>query len=103
MVGFASVGYIPNKRLAGLSKLARAVQYFSHELQTQERITRQTAMFLQERLNPIGVGVWIKAEHSCLSIRGVRAPGTLTTTVYLIGAMKEDPKTREEFLRAASS
>lgn len=96
-VGYATVGYIPGKRIVGLSKLARSVDYFSRRLQNQERITRQVAEFLQERLEPVGVGVIVVAEHSCMTVRGVRAHGAMTTTSCLKGAFSQGP-TRAEFL-----
>ncbi len=95
--GYATVGYIPGKRIVGLSKLARSVEYFARRLQNQERVTRQVAQFLQERLEPVGVGVIVVAEHSCMTVRGVRAHGAMTTTSCLLGAFKEGV-TRSEFL-----
>jgi GTP cyclohydrolase I len=96
--GTAKVAYIPRDELVGLSKLARTVDYFAAGLQTQERITNQIAEFLMERLDPIGVGVQLSAEHLCMSMRGVRKPGARTTTTALRGIFKEAP-TRDEFLR----
>ena len=95
--GYATVGYIPGKRIVGLSKLPRSVEYFSRRLQNQERITRQVAEFLQERLEPVGVGVIVAAEHSCMTVRGVRAHGAVTTTSCMLGAFTQGT-TRAEFL-----
>lgn len=102
IVGKAVVGYIPNERMAGLSKLARTVELFSRRMQNQERITKQVADFLMEKLNPVGVGVVIRANHSCMTLRGVRAHGSWTTTTVLLGAFKDDPTTRSEFLSEAN-
>lgn len=96
--GTAVVGYIPNGRIVGLSKLARTVDFFARRLQTQERITKQVADFIQEKLNPKGVGVILRCEHTCMTIRGAQAIGTRTTTLCLLGAMREDAATRQEFL-----
>lgn len=97
-VGAAHVGYLPAKRIVGLSKLARMVEFFSHRTQTQERLTRQIAEHLQGQLSPLGVGVVIEAEHTCMTLRGVRAQGARTVTSALLGTLREDPSTREEFL-----
>jgi GTP cyclohydrolase IA len=105
-VGVAHVGYLPADRILGLSKFARIVEFFSHRPQTQERLTKQVADHLQTHLAPRGVGVVVEAEHTCMSLRGVRATGARTTTSTLYGALREDPATRAEFLsltrRAAS-
>lgn len=95
--GYATVGYIPGRRIVGLSKLARSVEYYARRLQNQERITKQVAEFLQDRLDPVGVGVIVVAEHSCMTVRGIRAHGTTTTTSCMLGAFREGP-TRSEFL-----
>ena len=97
-VGVASVGYMPGARILGLSKLARVVQQFSRDLQVQERMTMQVARWLDEQLEPRGVGVILEAEHMCMAIRGVRAPGSRTTTSALLGALRSDARTRQEFL-----
>jgi GTP cyclohydrolase I len=96
--GVAVVGYIPSNKIVGLSKLARAVQFFARRLQNQERITKQVAEFIQKELSPNGVGVHLRAEHLCMTIRGVAAHGAKTNTVCLLGAMKNDSATRAEFL-----
>ncbi|MGZ4466025.1 MAG: GTP cyclohydrolase I [Nocardioides sp.] len=97
-VGVAHVGYLPDDRILGLSKLARIVDFFARRAQTQERLTAQVADHLQERLAPLGVGVVIEAEHSCMSLRGARAEGARTLTSTLRGSLREDPASRAEFL-----
>lgn len=96
--GVAHVAYLPAERIVGLSKLARVVDRFARELQVQERMTVQIASFLQERLQPQGVGVVLEAEHTCMSLRGVRKAGTRTVTSSLHGLIRKDSRTREEFL-----
>jgi len=99
--GVAHVGYLPGEKILGLSKLARVVDLFARDLQTQERLTQQTADWLQENLSPQGVGVVIGAEHLCMSLRGVRAAGTSTVTSALSGALREDDRSRQEFFALA--
>ena len=99
--GVAHVGYLPARRILGLSKLARVVELFSRELQIQERLSTQIADWLTERLQPKGVGVVLEAEHLCMSLRGVRTPGARTVTSALHGLIRDDPRTREEFLNLA--
>ena len=96
--GVAHVAYLPDERILGLSKLARVVEHFSRDLQLQERLTTQVAAWLQERLRPKGVGVVVEAEHLCMSLRGVQKPGALTITSALFGLVRDDPRTRDEFL-----
>ncbi len=96
--GVAHIGYLPGDRILGLSKLARVLEMFARDLQVQERLTRQVADWLQEHLAPRGVGVVIEAEHLCMSLRGVRAGGSRTTTSALLGLVREDARTRAEFL-----
>ena len=96
-VGVAHIGYLPGERILGLSKLARVLDLFARDLQVQERLTQQVADWLQENLNPRGVGVVIEAEHLCMSLRGVRARGARTTTSALHGVLREDARTRQEF------
>lgn len=95
--GVAHVGYIPGPRIVGLSKLARVVDMYSRELQVQERMTAQVANWLEETLQPRGVGVVLEAEHLCMTVRGVRAPGSRTTTSAVRGMLRHDPRTRTEF------
>ena len=101
--GVAHVGYLPGERIIGLSKLARVVELFARDLQTQERLTAQVAGWLQERLEPRGAGVVVDAEHLCMSIRGVQAPGVRTVTSALRGRVRDDPRTRAEFLALATT
>ncbi len=96
--GVAHVAYLPAERILGLSKLARVVEHFSRDLQLQERLTTQVAAWLQRQLQPKGVGVVLEAEHLCMSLRGVQKPGAVTITSALHGLVRDDPRTREEFL-----
>jgi GTP cyclohydrolase IA len=100
--GVAHVGYLPGERIVGLSKLARVVEVFSRDLQVQERLTTQVAGWLQQRLEPKGVGVVMEAEHMCMTLRGVRTPGARTVTSALHGLVRDDSRTREEFLNLTS-
>ncbi len=97
-VGVAHVAYMPGDRILGLSKLARVVELFARRLQVQERLTKQVATWLQDHVQPRGVGVVLEAEHMCMSIRGVRATGAKTVTSALYGSLRNDPRTRQEFL-----
>jgi GTP cyclohydrolase I len=97
-VGVAHVGYLPSERIIGLSKLARVVELFARSLQVQERLTTQVAGWLDEHLAPKGVGVVIEAEHMCMSLRGVQKPGARTVTSALLGHLRDDSRTRQEFL-----
>ena len=97
-VGVAHVGYLPGARIIGLSKLARVVELFARSLQVQERLTTQVAAWLHSHLQPRGVGVVIEAEHMCMSLRGVRKPGARTVTSALHGLVRDDSRTRQEFL-----
>jgi len=96
--GHATVGYLPGERIVGLSKLARVVELFARRPQVQERMTQQVARFLADELSPKGVGVVLSAEHACMTVRGVQALGSSTTTSSLLGRMREDARTRAEFL-----
>jgi GTP cyclohydrolase I len=100
-VGVAHIGYLPNGRILGLSKLARAVDHFARGLQVQERLTSQIATCLQDGLKPKGVGVVLEAEHMCMSLRGVEKPGTRTVTSTLLGTIRHDARARHEFLALA--
>jgi GTP cyclohydrolase I len=97
-LGTAHVGYLPGQRILGLSKLARVVELFARRPQVQERLTMQVADWLHSQLHPRGVGVVIEAEHLCMTVRGVRAGGASTITSTLLGALREDPRSRAEFL-----
>jgi GTP cyclohydrolase I len=96
-VGVAHVGYLPGERIVGLSKLARIVEHFACRPQVQERLTKQVADWLSDQLRPQGVGVVIEAEHSCMTLRGVRAAGSNTVTSALLGSLREDARSRQEF------
>lgn len=96
--GVAHVGYVPSQRIVGLSKLARIVQWFAAGPQVQERLTRAVADCVEQHLGPGGVGVVIEAEHECMSLRGVRAHGTRTTTTTFRGTLKDDAAARSELL-----
>jgi GTP cyclohydrolase IA len=100
--GVARVGYLPGERIIGLSKLARVVDHFARALQVQERLTTQVANWLQAELSPQGVGVVLEAEHACMTIRGVQKPGATTVTSALHGLVRDDPRTRQEFLALAA-
>jgi GTP cyclohydrolase IA len=97
-VGVAHVGYLPGERIIGLSKLARVVELFARNLQVQERLTTQVAGWLDDHLQPQGVGVVLEAEHLCMSLRGVQKSGARTVTSALHGLVRDDPRTRQEFL-----
>ena len=100
-VGVAHVAYLPGERILGLSKLARVVEYFARSLQVQERLTTQVADWLEHELQPKGVGVVIEAEHLCMSLRGVQKHGASTVTSALRGLVRDDARTRQEFLALA--
>jgi GTP cyclohydrolase I len=95
--GVAHVGYLPGPRILGLSKLARVVSLFARDLQVQERLTKQIADLLQDRLQPKGVGVVLEAEHLCMSLRGVQATGSRTVTSAVHGRLRDDARSRAEF------
>jgi GTP cyclohydrolase I len=101
-VGVAHIGYLPGDRILGLSKLARVVEHFAHRAQVQERLTKQIADWLDIHLDPRGVGVVIEAEHMCMTLRGVQAVGSRTVTSTLLGAVRDDARSRAEFLAAAA-
>jgi GTP cyclohydrolase I len=97
-VGVAHVAYLPGERVLGLSKLARVVDFYARGLQVQERLTTQVAAWLEDTLQPKGVGVVLEAEHLCMSLRGVQKQGATTVTSALRGQVRDDPRTRQEFL-----
>lgn len=99
VIGRAHIGYLPNNRVVGISKLARVVNGFARRLQIQEKLTAEIADAVSDILQPQGVGVVIEAEHSCMSLRGVKTTGSTLTTSRLRGVLRDDLRTREEFLR----
>jgi GTP cyclohydrolase I len=96
-LGRAHVGYLPRNRVVGISKLARVVNGFARRLQIQEKLTAQVAEAIQEILDPKGVGVVVVSEHSCMTMRGVNTPGSRLTTSHLLGDVRDDARTRQEF------
>jgi GTP cyclohydrolase IA len=92
------VGYLPNGKVVGLSKIPRLVEVFSHRLQIQEQLTNQVAQALNTALAPRGVGVVIQARHLCMEMRGVETPGGRMITSCMLGSFRRDPRTRSEFL-----
>jgi GTP cyclohydrolase IA len=96
--GVAHIGYLPGGQILGLSKLGRVVEHFARDLQIQERLTTQIAGWLQRELEPKGVGVVLEAEHLCMSLRGVQKLGATTVTSALHGLVRDDARTRQEFL-----
>jgi len=101
-IGVAHVGYLPKDRIIGLSKLARVVEMFARRLQVQERMTSHIASWLDDNLQPKGVGVVLEAEHTCMALRGVRKHGSRTITSALLGCVRSDARTRQEFLSLAT-
>lgn len=99
--GVAHVGYVPRKRILGLSKVARVVHHFARRLQVQERLTGQIADWMVDGLDPAGVGVLMSAEHTCMTLRGVGATGSRTTTSALRGVLLQDAAARAEFMALA--
>ena len=98
IIGRAHVGYLPTKRIVGISKLARVVDAYAHRFQIQEKLTAQIANTINDVLQPRGVAVVIEANHQCMSTRGVHKPGASMITSRMLGAFRDDPSTRREFL-----
>ena len=101
--GYGAIAYIPDQKIVGLSKLARTLTHFSRHLQTQERLTTQVTEFLEEKLQPKGIGVVLTGRHLCMEMRGIEKPGTQTTTSCLRGSFKSNSLTRGEFLQIVQS
>lgn len=97
------IGYIPNRRVIGLSKLGRLADMFSQRLQVQERLTKQVALAVSEVLKPRGVAVVVESTHLCMTMRGVRKANASTITSCMLGCMRKSAKTREEFLTLLKS
>ena len=103
IIGRAHVAYLPSTRVVGISKLARLIEIFAKRLQIQEKMTAQIANTLDEVLQPKGVGVWIEAQHQCMTTRGIHKPGVNMVTSRLLGAFRSNPDTRREFLAMVRS
>lgn len=97
--GVAFIGYIPNTRIVGISKIPRTLDMFARRLQNQERITQQVADYMMDKLEPVGVAVVLKARHMCMEMRGIQKPGAETTTSAMEGVFKTDMNARQEFLK----
>ncbi|CAD5221962.1 unnamed protein product [Bursaphelenchus okinawaensis] len=97
-IGKVHIGYLPNKKVLGLSKFARIVEMFSRRLQVQERLTKQIAQAVLQAVQPSGVAVVVEASHMCMVMRGVQKINATTATSCMLGVFRDDPKTREEFL-----
>ncbi|AMO99090.1 GTP cyclohydrolase I [Collimonas arenae] len=102
IIGKAHVAYLPDRRVVGISKLARLVDIFAKRLQIQEKMTVQIADTLQQVLLPKGVAVVIEASHGCMTTRGIHKPGTSLVTSRMLGAFRDDPSTRREFMSIIS-
>ena len=103
VIGRAHVAYLPQNRVVGISKLARVVHGYGRRLQIQEKMTAEIGLAIQEVLEPQGVGVVLEAEHSCMTLRGVNTRGSALVTSWLSGVVRDDPRTREEFMRLTRS
>ena len=102
IIGRAHIGYLPNNKVVGISKLARVLEVYSHRLQIQEKLTAQIANTINDVLQPKGVGVIIDAAHQCMTTRGVHKPGMSMVTSHMLGTFRSDPRTRREFLAIIS-
>ncbi|MDZ7645044.1 MAG: GTP cyclohydrolase I FolE [Woeseiaceae bacterium] len=103
IIGYAHVGYLPNDKVVGISKLARVVETFARRFQVQEKMTAQIANCIQDVLKPKGVGVVVNAVHQCMTTRGVRKPGVSMVTSQMLGTFRKDARTRVEFLNMIGS
>jgi GTP cyclohydrolase I len=102
-IGVAHIAYFPDKKVVGISKLARLLDVFAKRLQTQETMTAQIAQTIQKSLKPKGVAVFIDAEHQCMTTRGIHKPGTTTVTINTLGNFKENPELEKKFLSMVSN
>lgn len=103
IVGRAHVGYLPDGKVVGLSKIARVVDIFAHRLQTQEALTAQIAAAIQDALNPRGVAIMVEAEHMCIAMRGIKKQGSTTLTSTFTGAFRDSPEEQIRFLTMVRS
>jgi GTP cyclohydrolase IA len=103
IIGRAHVGYLPHRRIVGISKLARVVEAYARRFQIQEKLTTQIANTIQDVLEPRGVAVMIEASHQCMTTRGVHKPGVTMVTSHMLGAFRDDPTTRRELLAMIGS
>ncbi len=103
IIGRAHVGYLPHRRIVGISKLARVVEAYAKRFQIQEKLTAQIANTIQDVLQPRGVAVMIEASHQCMTTRGVHKPGVTMVTSHMLGAFRDDPSTRRELLAMLGS
>jgi GTP cyclohydrolase I len=99
IIGIAHVGYLPNNKVVGISKLARVVETFARRLQVQEKMTAQIAQCIESVLKPKGVGVVIDAVHQCMTTRGIHKSGVSMVTSQMLGSFRKDARTRAEFLQ----
>jgi len=98
IIGIAHIAYLPNRRVVGISKLARVLEVYAKRLQIQEKLTAQVANTIQEVLEPQGIAVVIEAAHQCMTTRGVKKPGVTMVTSKMLGCFRDNPETRREFL-----
>jgi GTP cyclohydrolase I len=103
IIGRVHIAYIPKKRVVGISKLARVVDIYAKRMQIQEKLTAQIANSINETLHPRGVAVVIEATHQCMSTRGVHKSGAIMQTSHMLGAFREDKRTRQEFMELITS
>lgn len=103
VIGRVHVGYLPNERVVGISKLARVVEVYAKRLQIQEKMTAQIALAIDHVLKPKGVGVVIEASHECMTTRGIKKPGAIMRTSHMLGRFRTDSKTRREFFNLIRS
>ncbi len=102
-IGVAHIAYLPNKKVVGISKIARLLDVFAKRLQTQETMTAQIAEAIQKSLQPKGVAVFIDAEHQCMTTRGIKKPGTTTITTTMLGEFKNNPDVKSNFFKMINS